>query len=104
MSPMLERFWQGFLDTLLMIGASSAIVLLVGIPLALVLVTTGPGGIFEARLLNRILGGLVNVLRSVPFLILMVALIPFTRMIVGTSYGVWAAVVPLTIAATPFFA
>ncbi|WP_410961195.1 methionine ABC transporter permease, partial [Salmonella sp. SAL4457] len=57
-----------------------------------------------ARLLNRILGGLVNVLRSVPFLILMVALIPFTRMIVGTSYGVWAAVVPLTIAATPFFA
>ena len=96
MSPMLERLWQGFLDTLLMIGASSAIVLLVGIPLALVLVTTGPGGIFEARLLNRILGGLVNVLRSVPFLILMVALIPFTRMIVGTSYGVWAA--------TPFFA
>ena len=95
MSPMLERLWQGFLDTLLMIGASSAIVLLVGIPLALVLVTTGPGGIFEARLLNRILGGLVNVLRSVPFL---------TRMIVGTSYGVWAAVVPLTIAATPFFA
>ena len=104
MSPMLERLWQGFLDTLLMIGASSAIVLLVGIPLALVLVTTGPGGIFEARRLNRILGGLVNVLRSVPFLILMVALIPFTRMIVGTSYGVWAAVVPLTIAATPFFA
>ncbi|MDF5871132.1 ABC transporter permease [Pseudomonas aeruginosa] len=104
MSPMLERLWQGFLDTLLMIGASSAIVLLVGIPLALVLVTTGPGGIFEARLLNRILGGLVNVLRSVPFLILMVALIPFTRMIVGTSYGVSAAVVLLTIAATPFFA
>ncbi|PXB91813.1 ABC transporter permease, partial [Pseudomonas aeruginosa] len=104
MSPMLERLWQGFLDTLLMIGASSAIVLLVGIPLALVLVTTGPGGIFEARLLNRILGAVVNVLRSVPFLILMVALIPFTRMIVGTSYGVWAAVVPLTIAATPFFA
>ena len=99
-----DRLLQGLLDTLLMIGASSAIVLLVGIPLALVLVTTGPGGIFEARLLNRILGGLVNVLRSVPFLILMVALIPFTRMIVGTSYGVWAAVVPLTIAATPFFA
>lgn len=47
MSPMLERLWQGFLDTLLMIGASSAIVLLVGIPLALVLVTTGPGRIFE---------------------------------------------------------
>ena len=68
------------------------------------LVTTGPGGIFEARLVNRSLGSVVNVLRSIPFLILMVALIPFTRLIVGTSYGVWAAVVPLTIAATPFFA
>ncbi|MGC3118240.1 ABC transporter permease, partial [Pseudomonas aeruginosa] len=67
MSPLLERLWQGFLDTQLMIGASSAIVLLVGNPLALVLVTTGPGGIFEPRLLNRIPGGLVNVLRSVPF-------------------------------------
>lgn len=104
MSPMLDRLWTGLLDTLLMIGASSLIVLLVGIPLALVLVTTGPGGIFEARVLNRTLGSVVNVLRSVPFLILMVALIPFTRLIVGTSYGVWAAVVPLTIAATPFFA
>ena len=59
-----DRLLQGLLDTLLMIGASSAIVLLVGIPLALVLVTTGPGGIFQARLVNQILGSVVNVLRS----------------------------------------
>ena len=52
--------------------------------------------------LNRVLGAFVNLFRSIPFLILMVALIPFTRLIVGTTYGVWAAVVPLTIAATPY--
>ncbi len=104
MSSLLERLLHGLLDTLLMIGASSFIVLALGLPLALVLVTTGPGGIFPAPVLNRSLGALVNVLRSIPFLILMVALIPFTRLIVGTSYGVWAAVVPLTLAATPFFA
>ncbi|PWU31731.1 MULTISPECIES: methionine ABC transporter permease [unclassified Pseudomonas] len=99
-----ERLLQGLLDTLLMIGVSSAIVLPVGVALALVLVTSGPDGIFRAPALHRGLGLAVNVLRSIPFLILMVALIPFTRLIVGTSYGVWAAVVPLTIAATPFFA
>lgn len=104
MSLLFERLWQGLLDTLLMVGVSSTIALLIGIPLAVFLVTSGRGGLFEAPYLNRLVGGLVNLFRSIPFLILMVALIPFTRLIVGTSYGVWAAVVPLTIAATPFFA
>ena len=104
MSPLFERLWQGLLDTLLMVGVSSGLALLLGIPLAVFLVTSGRGGLFEAPVLNRLVGSLVNLFRSVPFLILMVALIPFTRLIVGTSYGVWAAVVPLTIAATPFFA
>ncbi|HYQ39782.1 MAG TPA: methionine ABC transporter permease [Pseudomonas sp.] len=104
MSLLLDRLLQGTLDTLLMIGASSLITLLLGIPLALFLVTSGRGGIFEARWANGAIGSVVNVLRSIPFLILMVALIPFTRLIVGTSYGVWAAVVPLTVACTPFFA
>ncbi|KAB0551314.1 ABC transporter permease [Pseudomonas argentinensis] len=99
-----ERLWQGLLDTLLMVGVSSLLALLAGIPLAVFLVTSSRGGIFEAPRLNRVLGAIVNLFRSVPFLILMVALIPFTRLIVGTTYGVWAAVVPLTIAATPFFA
>ncbi len=104
MSLLFERLWQGLLDTLLMVGVSSLLALLAGIPLAVFLVTSSKGGIFEAPRLNRVLGAIVNLFRSIPFLILMVALIPFTRLIVGTTYGVWAAVVPLTIAATPFFA
>lgn len=104
MSLLLDRLLQGTWDTLVMIGASSLITLLLGIPLALFLVTSTRGGIFEARWANGAIGSVVNVLRSIPFLILMVALIPFTRLIVGTSYGVWAAVVPLSVACTPFFA
>ncbi|WP_168175677.1 methionine ABC transporter permease [Pseudomonas sp. PA15(2017)] len=104
MSLLFERLWQSLLDTLLMVGVSSLLALLAGIPLAVFLVTSSRGGIFEAPRLNRVLGAIVNLFRSIPFLILMVALIPFTRLVVGTTYGVWAAVVPLTIAATPFFA
>ena len=100
----LDRLLEGLLDTLLMVGVSSFIALLVGVPMAVLLVTSDKGGIFEAPVLNRTLGAIVNLFRSIPFLILMVALIPFTRLVVGTTYGVWAAVVPLTIAATPFFA
>jgi D-methionine transport system permease protein len=99
-----DRLLQGALDTLLMVGVSSLIALPVGVVMAVVLVTSDRGGIYQAPALNRVLGAFVNLFRSVPFLILMVALIPFTRLIVGTTYGVWAAVVPLTLAATPFFA
>lgn len=99
-----DRLLQGALDTLLMVGVSSLIALPVGVVMAVVLVTSDRGGIYQAPALNRVLGAFVNLFRSVPFLILMVALIPFTRLIVGTTYGVWAVVVPLTIAATPFFA
>ncbi|MEE4088250.1 methionine ABC transporter permease [Pseudomonas viridiflava] len=99
-----DRLLQGTIDTFLMVGVSSLIALLLGIPLAVILVTSSRGGIYEAPVINRALGAFVNLFRSIPFLILMVALIPFTRLIVGTTYGVWAAIVPLTIAATPFFA
>ncbi|QQT84829.1 ABC transporter permease [Serratia plymuthica] len=101
---LLERLWAGFLDTLLMVGVSSLLALMLGLPLAILLVVSERGGLYEQVGVQRVLGWLVNLFRSIPFLILMVALIPFTRMIVGTSYGVWAAVVPLTIAAMPFFA
>ena len=100
----LERLLHALLDTLLMVGSASLIALLAGVPMAVLLITSDRGGIYEAPLLNRALGALVNLFRSIPFLILMVALIPFTRWVVGTTYGVWAAVVPLTLAATPFFA
>ncbi len=104
MSLQPERLWTGFLDTLLMVGTSSLAALLLGLPLAVILVITDRDNLFARPLLNRLLGWLVNLFRSIPFLILMVALIPFTRLIVGTTYGVWAATVPLTLAATPFFA
>ncbi|CAI2411894.1 methionine ABC transporter permease [Serratia liquefaciens] len=104
MSLLLDRLWAGFLDTLLMVGVSSLLALALGLPLAIVLVVSERGGLYEQVGVQRVLGWLVNLFRSIPFLILMVALIPFTRMLVGTSYGVWAAVVPLTVAAMPFFA
>ena len=100
----IDRLLQGLLDTLLMVGVSSLVALLVGVPMAVLLVTSDKGGVFAAPALNRVLGAIVNLFRSIPFLILRVALLPFTRLVVGTTYGVWAAVVPLTIAATPFFA
>lgn len=105
MSPiMYERLWEAFLDTLLMVGASGLIALVAGIPLAVLLVLTSPGGVLEAPRFNRIAGSLVNAFRATPFIVLLVALIPLTRLITGTTIGIWAAVVPLSISATPFFA
>jgi len=100
----LPMFWDAFLESLTMVGAAGLFAFAAGIPLAVILVTTSVGGIYEMPRLNRVLGSIVNGFRSTPFIILLVALIPFTRLIVGTSIGLWAAVVPLSIAATPFFA
>ncbi|KQP36922.1 methionine ABC transporter permease [Methylobacterium sp. Leaf100] len=105
MSPqMIDRLWQAVFDTMFMVGVSAGIAVAVGIPLALFLVTSGPGGIFPAPRTNRFVGLLVNGFRAVPFIVLLVALIPFTRLVVGTTIGVWAAIVPLAVSATPFFA
>lgn len=105
MSPqMIDRLWQAAFDTLFMVGFSAGIAVIVGIPLALFLVTSGPGGIFPAPRANRLVGLVVNGFRAVPFIVLLVALIPFTRLVVGTTIGVWAAIVPLSVSATPFFA
>ena len=101
---MLKALWKAFLDTLTMVSVSALIVWFVGIALAVVLVTTGRGAIFAAPTLNRVLGTLINAFRATPFIILLVALIPLTRLITGTTIGVWAAVVPITLSATPFFA
>lgn len=105
---MFELWWPELLEairaTLWMVAASAGGAALVGVPLAVVLVTTAPGGIYERRGVNAVLGALVNVFRSTPFIILLVALLPLTRFIVGTTIGVWAAIVPLSIAAIPFFA
>ncbi|SAL13851.1 methionine ABC transporter permease [Caballeronia telluris] len=100
----LPEFLDAIRDTVVMVGVSALIALVAGIPLALVLVTTTKGGIFERPAVNSTLGSVVNALRSTPFIILLVALLPLTRLLVGTTIGVWAAIVPLSIAATPFFA
>ena len=103
-NQLIDLLISGTIDTFLMVGVSALFAFLIGLPLALVLVSTRQYGIYPSKGINKILGAVVNITRSIPFLILMVALIPLTRWIVGTSYGVWAAVVPLTLAATPFFA
>lgn len=101
---LIDLLISGTIDTLLMVGVSALVTFLIGLPLAVVLVSTSEHGIYPSKSINQSIGWVVNITRSIPFLILMVALIPITRFLVGTSYGVWAAVVPLTLAATPFFA
>ncbi len=105
MTPiMLELLFRSLWETILMTGASGLISLVAGLPLGLALVATSRGGIAEKPWLNSLLGAIVNGFRSVPFIILLVALIPLTRLIVGTALGTWAAIVPLAIAATPYYA
>lgn len=91
-------------ETLYMTLVATFLSYVLGIPLGIVLVTTDKGHILQNLPLNRFLGTIVNIFRSVPFIILLVALIPFTRIIVGTSIGTSAAIVPLVISATPFVA
>lgn len=105
MTPqMYDRLWHAFLDTLTMVGVSAVIALLAGIPLAVFLVLSAPGGLIHAPRANHMLGAVINGFRATPFIVLLVALLPFTRLVTGTTIGVWAAVVPLSISATPFFA
>ncbi|QBR39780.1 ABC transporter permease [Kerstersia gyiorum] len=99
-----DRYWQALSDTLMMVGVSGVIAFAAGIPLAILLIVTAPGGFLESPRVNRIIGSVVNGFRATPFIVLLVALIPFTRLVAGTTIGVWAAIVPLAISATPFFA
>lgn len=92
------------LETLQMVGLSSLLTLLLGLPLGLLLVSTARGGLTASTTVNRVVGFVANIVRSLPFLILMISVIPFTRIVVGTSLGWQAAVVPLTIGAIPFYA
>ncbi len=99
-----ERYGQALADTLLMVGVSGTAAFLAGIPLALLLIATAPGGFLASPRLHRVAGSVINGFRATPFIVLLVALIPFTRIVAGTTIGVWAAIVPLSISATPFFA
>ena len=103
-SAMIDLILQATLDTLYMVAVSGLISTLVGLPLGVMLYVTRPRQILAKPVLNQVLSIITNVGRSIPFIILMVAIIPFTRMLVGTSIGINAASVPLTIAAIPFVA
>jgi len=101
---LLELFASSLWETLVMVGLSGLAGTALGLPLGVLLHLTQPGGVLKNTRLNRIVGGIVNAVRSTPFIILLVAIIPFTRLVTGSSIGTAAAVVPLTIAAAPFIA
>ncbi|BDI22747.1 methionine ABC transporter permease [Herbiconiux sp. L3-i23] len=109
---LIDVLWLGLLQTLYMVGGSLFWTILIGLPLGVLLVTTEKGGLlaspFGSRafgaVVNRIIDFVVNLGRSVPFIILMIALIPFTRLLLGRFIGTDAAIVPLSAVAIPFFA
>ena len=96
--------WENTYITLLMVAAATLFAYVFGLPMGVLLKVTDSGGIMENRAFNSAFGWIVNILRSLPFVILMVALIPLTRLIVGKAIGPAAACVPLIIAAAPFVA
>ena len=103
-NEMIELLIKSFWETGYMVVASTVLASLIGIPLGIILTVTRSGHILPNAVINSVLGVIVNATRSTPFIILMVAIIPLTRMLVGSSIGTTAAIVPLTISAAPFIA
>ncbi|MBP2113733.1 MULTISPECIES: methionine ABC transporter permease [Paenibacillus] len=99
-----EQFLKAIIETIQMVGVSLFIGSLLGIPLGILLVITRPGGVLENKALYTVLNPLINIIRSLPFIILLVAIIPVTRAIVHTSIGTSAAIVPLIIYIAPYIA
>lgn len=112
MAELVTAFWsqygnvllEGIRDTLIMVGVSTLFAYLLGLPMGVILILTQPHGIRPNRLVYRILDWIINVGRSLPFIILMVAIMPFTKLLVGTKIGVKGAIVPLVVSAAPFIA
>ena len=103
-NEMIELLIKSFWETGYMVVASTVLASLIGIPLGIILTVTRNGHILPNAVINSVLGVIVNATRSTPFIILMVAIIPLTRMLVGSSIGTTAAIEPLTISAAPFIA
>lgn len=99
-----DMILEGFWDSIYMTIVATVIAYVLGLPLGIILVVTDKEGIKPVRWLNTILGVIINILRSIPFLILLITIIPFTRWLTGTSIGTNATIVPLVVAATPFVA
>lgn len=103
-SNLMQLIFDSLLETLLMVLVSGGIGAVLGIPLGILLFVTDKKSFLPMPVFNVVLGTIINALRSVPFIILLVAIIPFTRLIVGTSIGTAAAIVPLTLSVAPFIA
>lgn len=99
-----DEIGQATLDTLLMLGGSLALTVLLGLPLGVLLYLSGKGRLASNPVLNAVLSFVVNVLRSVPFIILLIVMLPLTVLLVGTSLGVAGAIPPLVVGAAPFYA
>jgi D-methionine transport system permease protein len=95
---------KALMQTLQMVFVAGIVGSIIGLPIGIFLATSGKGELFPAPKTNRVFGLVVNAARSTPFIILVVAIVPLTRLLTGTSIGTWAAIVPLTIATIPFFA
>ena len=95
---------EGVWDTLLMTGLSTLLAYLIGLPMGVVMILTQPHGIRPNRAVNAVLGWVINIGRSFPFAILMVALFPFTKLVMGTRLGLRGAILPLVVASAPFVA
>ena len=104
LNQLVDIMASGIVESLYMTVFSTLLAYLFGIPLGVILFITDKNGIAENKILNSVLGMIVNLLRSVPFIILLVAILPFTRFVVGTTIGATATIVPLVVAATPFVA
>jgi D-methionine transport system permease protein len=104
LSEVSKLLLQGTWQTIYMVLCSGVIAVLFGLPLGVILFTSRKNGILENLFFSKGLSGLVNIIRAIPFIILLIALIPFTRLIIGTAIGTHAAIVPLSIAAIPFVA
>ena len=104
MDKMIPLMLNGIKDTLYMTTVSTLFAYLLGLPLAILLVLTAPSGLKPQKLVYRLLDTVVNIFRSIPFLILMILVIPVTRAIAGKAYGSTATIVPLVIAAAPYVA
>ncbi|MDN5331344.1 MAG: D-methionine transport system permease protein [Tepidanaerobacteraceae bacterium] len=102
MTETLKLLFNATTETVYMVAVSVLIACFFGIPLGVLLYSTDKGKILQNSLLNKIMGTLVNIFRSIPFVILLIMLIPFTRWLVGKSIGTTAAIVPLSVAAIPF--
>lgn len=101
---MIQLLITGIGETLYMVVISTVVAYVFGIPLGVIMYITDKKGICRNRIINLVVGVIINIIRSVPFLILLVAILPFTRLVVGTTIGPTATIVPLIVAAIPFVA